>query len=61
MLVIGSVFLFLFGLFMLIKPDVVHQLTENWKSESMSEWSIRLIGGAFTVFGIVGFVAACMS
>lgn len=67
MLVIGSVFVFAIGLFTLIKPELIYQLRESWKSSSMTEPSdlylilMRISGGIFAVSGVAGFVLACMS
>jgi len=59
MYIIGSIFVIIVGLIMLISPNTVYELKESWKSYSASDPSdlylitTRIGGGIFTLVGIV--------
>ncbi|WP_199622083.1 DUF6199 family natural product biosynthesis protein [Paenibacillus alkalitolerans] len=61
-----SVLLFLFGLFMLIKPSLFWTVTEQWKSGDATEpsdlyiWSTRFGGGICTLVGVAGILIAVL-
>jgi hypothetical protein len=66
MLVLG-IFLILFGLLMLIKPNILWMITESWKTDGATEptnyyiFSVRLGGILFILAGIGGIVAFALS
>lgn len=58
-----SIILFIVGLLMLVRPEIVWQITEKWKSYSAEEpsnfyiKSIRFGGVMFVLVGIIGLIA----
>lgn len=60
--VIGGAIIFLLGLFIFLKPDLVWKLTEEWKSYRADEPSelylkvTKISGIFFALFGIVMIV-----
>lgn len=63
MLLLGSIFLLIFGLLMICFPAAIYELTEKWKSNSSDTPSdlyrvhIRFGGIVCTVIGLAGLIA----
>lgn len=64
MIVLGSIFLLIFGVLMLYFPSEVYDITESWKSNASGEPSelykihIRIGGIACSFVGITGIIAS---
>lgn len=62
MLLPGSVFVLLCGLFMLLAPDLFYEATQSWKNSAASgpsDWyriETRIGGGFFALAGVAGLV-----
>ena len=62
MVILGSIFLLIFGVLMLCFPGVVYSITESWKSNASSEpsglYKIHIcIGGIVcSLVGIAGII-----
>ncbi|MFC4619949.1 DUF6199 family natural product biosynthesis protein [Camelliibacillus cellulosilyticus] len=63
-MLLGSLFLLLAGLIMLIRPDLFYKLTVQWKSDDESDpsdlyiWSTRFGGVMCTLVGLSGVVVS---
>ena len=67
MLLIGSIVMLVIGICMLLRPDVIYQLTESWKSNAADEpsrlyiISTRFGGVMFLLVGLLGTVTFFIS
>ena len=63
MIILGSIFILIMGIVMLLFPEFIYEITESWKSYSAGEpsklyiISTRIGGGCFILVGVVGLIS----